>query len=239
MSSFEVVTCASHYPTEPYYMYDSFLKSLDRYDIKPIVLGFGQPWMGLGSKPKLLKRAIEDGTITADQILFCDAFDVVFAGDPRQIFEGDRDLFLHVGTMWNAEKVCFPDSSLSEEHEPSVSPWRYFNSGVSCGSVDVYLSLLEEMKADEIPDDHILDGKMIEPNDQDLLMRQFLFGSICMDLDRRCDYFQTLCGVSESEIDLTAGDRIRNVVTNTYPIVFHLNGGKEFWKPRLLAKLNL
>ncbi len=226
----QVVTCANKSPTAPYYLFDEFKTSLAKYGIEPIILGWGEHWGGLGSKPRMLKKAIESGRITSEDMIFCDAFDVVFLGDPH-------DIPSHSTLLYNAEKNCFPDGTLADKHPDTPYPYKYLNSGLSIGKTQSYLDMLIEMKADEIPDDHQVNGQWVNPNDQDNVMRQFLFGSVPMKLDSGCGYFQTMIMVEEGE--LTFEDKITNQVTGSSPIVFHFNGpSKEgCYRDRVLARL--
>lgn len=220
--NFQVITCADKPPKQPYYLWKEFHTSLDRYGVKPVVLGFGQPWRGLGSKPKLLKRAIETGVVTTGVIIFCDAFDVVFAKNPAVIV----DHLLASGTevIWNAEKSCFPNATLAGSHPPCATPYRYLNSGLSVGYTASFLGALQEMNADAIHDDfQNADGSWVHANDQNNWMMQFLGSGIPMKLDSNCEVFQTMCSVTADELDMS-GELIRNKVTNTTPAAYHFNG---------------
>lgn len=237
----KIVTIASHRPQQPYYTYAEFFASCRRYGHEPIVLGGQkqgvQMYGGLGSKPRLLKQAIESGGITDDWILFCDCFDVVFQSDPLEALQA---LFKRPELIvWNAEKNCFPQTTLAGKHPKSDTSFRFFNSGFSIGKTSAYLDLLKWMNVDWIPDDKQRpDGSWETPNDQELFMRAFLLNDT-MGLDTKAEICQTLCGVEENELDFS-GDKIRNKETGSTPIAFHINGGcKEFWKPRILSKLNL
>lgn len=227
---FLIVTCADKPPKQSYYLWDAFHRSLERYGIKPIVLGFGQKWRGLGSKPKLLQQAIENGVITSKVIIFCDAFDVVFAKNPAVIVE---HLFASAaevsGTevVWNAEKSCFPNAALADNHPSCATPFRYLNSGLSVGFTDSFLKALKEMNANAIPDDfQNADGSWTHSNDQNNWMVQFLNGVVGMRLDSRCEVFQTMYNVTADEMDMS-GTLIRNTITNTTPAAFHFNGGAK------------
>lgn len=210
----------------------AFKASAKRHGLNPIILGWGQPWRGLGCKPKLLKRAIEDGTIKSEFILFADAFDVVFAGGRDEIVERWAAAFNGHKITWNAETNCFPDANLAAFHPPSPSPWRYFNSGLSIGMTEAYLAIFDQMGVDAWPDDFIKpDGQWHHTNDQGELMKKFLFGQCGeheprMNLDTGCVLFQTLVGVPADILAIEDG-RIRNTVTDSHPVVFHANGPKE------------
>lgn len=54
--SIQVVTVSNRMPTEPYYHFGAFLKSLEKFGVQPVVLGWNQPWNGLMTKPRLLRQ---------------------------------------------------------------------------------------------------------------------------------------------------------------------------------------
>jgi hypothetical protein len=167
-----------------------------------------------------------------DYIIFTDAWDVVFQQTPALIYE-------HLNKnkiIWNAEKNCFPDPKLADKFPETKTPYRYLNSGFSCGRTQLYLDAIKEMG--DIPDDHDEDGKRVEPNDQLFWQRQYLYGNVPMALDSRAEICQTLAGVEESELDFS-GPLIRNKESGSIPICFHLNGSKERWKEKICNHLNL
>ncbi len=117
--------------------------------------------------------------------------------------------------------------------------YRYLNSGFSVGFVEDYVRLLENMHLEQIPDDYVAEnGDRIGPNDQLYYQQQFLAQPVTMALDSHCEIAQTLHGVGPDELDFS-GERIRNVETGSYPLVFHANGAKEVWKDKILEKLGL
>ncbi len=126
-SSLSIIAVADKVPTHDYLVrgFSAFLRSSKRYGYEPIILGMGEPWRGLGSKPKLLKKAIEDGTITTDRIIFADAYDVWFATSPDEI--NAEYEFFDCDIVWNAEKNCFPDASLAESFVDHGTSFRYLN----------------------------------------------------------------------------------------------------------------
>lgn len=222
----KVVICADNRPTAPYYLFDELLASLKRFGHDPMMLGWELPWTGLGSKPRLLKRAIESGQIADDRMIFCDAFDVVFGCSPETIDEHARE-FYGPEIVWNAERSCFPDSSLADRHPPSRTSFRYLNSGFGIGRTEDFLRLLEWMKADEIPDDsRDASGRGVHPNDQDFVMRALVDGQLGMRLDHHAILCQTLCGVTAEDLDFD-GPLIANRETGSFPCAFHFNGSAK------------
>lgn len=229
----EIVTISSRTPTESYFFFDSFIKSCNRFGFDPIVLGRNHgEYQGLGTKPTILKRAIDNGTIKSKWMIFTDSWDVVFQSDPNEIPKKEKIVF-------NAEKHCFPERKLAAHHPPCQSPFRYLNSGFAVGPTEMFHQALTEMGADENkPDKQRPDGSWETPNDQEMWQHQYLFGNTPITLDTRCQIAQTLSDVSVGELDFT-GEKIRNFEMDSTPFCFHANGRKEEWKPIILGHLKL
>jgi hypothetical protein len=224
-----VVAVANEEPKHDYLLrgWGAFLKSSRRYGYEPVILGWAEPWGGLGSKPKLLKSAIEAGVVNTEYILFADAYDVWFATSPRHLLERFHDFNCDI--VWNAEKNCFPTTDWARHHPETDSPFRFFNSGLSIGKTQSYLAAINQMGAEYWTEDHQRsDGSWFHLNDQNEWMAKFLFGQCApeepkMKLDTTCQLFQTLVGVRPDELDLNANE-IRNLVTGSTPMAYHANG---------------
>lgn len=224
-----VVACADKEPQIDYLNrgFKAFTASCRKFGHEPLLLGWGQPWRGLGNKPKLLKQAIESGQIKTEFMLFCDAFDVILLDSPAAIHAILGDRF-----VWNAEKNCFPEAGMACDFEQVPSPYKFLNSGVCHAPTDIMLEALTEMKADEIPDDHWDGKRRVEPNDQWYWQMQFLHGSVPMELDHGCKVFQTLHAVEDTEVTYSRGVALNSVMW-TNPVVLHANGDKNH--PAILA----
>lgn len=225
MSDYSIVTVANKRPTEPYYTFDEFFKSVG--DEKVYVLGTHEgEYGGLGSKPRLLYHTIKSGQIKSKHIIFCDCFDLVFAVNPSQLYLK----YLQFATPFviSAERNCFP-ADLKEDYDKldsGGSPYRYLNSGMIVAETESMLSVLESMDAANIPNDYWDGEKMVNPNDQEYYQREFLKQPVPMVMDT----FQILCNtlhdVTADELDFEQ-DSIFNKTTQTYPCSFHLNGGAK------------
>ena len=233
-----VVACANAEPTQPYLVrgFNAFKESSRKFGFEPLILGWNEPWGGLGSKPKLLKKAIESRQIDSEYIIFADAFDVVFDSSPDSILAEWRAIFKGESIVWNAELNCFPNGSYAQFHPETDSPFCYLNSGLSIGKTSDYLAACQQMKVDDWLDDHRKpDGSMYERNDQNDWMEKFLFGQCGenepkMKLDTGCNLFQTICGVPEEGIEkfyYYDNKHVRwfyNTTTFAHPMAFHFNG---------------
>ncbi len=239
--SIQVVTVCDKEPSIDYLIrgWRGLNKSLSRHGVDPVVLGYGQKWGGLGSKPKLLKEAIESGRITADRILFVDSHDVVFANSPEYIDELFTSTYGGVfDILFNAEAWCFPEPDFKDLHPKSDYPYRYLNSGAAIGDTQSFLDMLKQMQVDSWPEDFIKpDGTWSHLNDQLEFQKKFLFGQVAEDepsiaLDDCCLIFQTLVGESPENFDLSIEGVVRNKLTGTTPSVIHGNGpakGEPTW----------
>lgn len=241
MSDFKIVTVCNRFPQEPYYCLNEFIKSIGKHE--PLVLGT-QPgeYTGLGSKPKLLYKAIKEGLIKEKYIIFCDCWDLVFAVDPKEFFEsylrgGDEDIFI------SAEKNCFP-SDLKDEYDKLDnfgSEYKYLNSGMIIGKTDAVLEMLEAMDLKNVPDDYRMEnGDMYHVNDQFLYQQIFLKQPVEMTLDYGQVQCNTLHGVSIDELEFDEFG-VLNLTTCCYPLSFHLNGSAKTdgLREPILKHLNL
>lgn len=221
--NYQLVTVADKRPSAKYLLFDEMLESLRRFGQKPLILGWGEPWGGLGSKPRLLKKAIDGGVVNAEHLIYFDAYDVIFTTPPDLIVELANEFF-HNKTVWNAEKACFPDQSLADRHPPTSSPWRYLNSGFAVGKTQLMLDVLKWIDADNIPNDSRLpDGTGVHPNDQASVMEAFVSGELPMELDTTAILCQTLCDTTIDEFSLEYPD-IENIATGSFPCCLHANG---------------
>lgn len=226
MSEYKLVTVANRRPTENYYTFDEFFKSLHGEQI--FVLGT-QPneYGGLGSKPRLLYNAIKGGLFNdVKHLIFCDCFDLVFAVEPSRLFRKYKQFAAPL--VISSEKNCFP-SDLKDEFDAmhkGESPYKYLNSGMVVGEVEAMLTVLESMDAKNIPNDYWDGEKMVNPNDQEYYQKEYLKQPVPIVLDTYQILCNTLHDVTADELDFS-GERIANKTTKTYPCSFHLNGGAK------------
>ena len=239
MSDLTIIAVSNQTPDSRHnYLFDESMASIRRYGLEPVLIGQGE-YQGLGSRPRILKHAIESGKVPTPYMLFMDAWDIVFQDSPEEVLEWHRDR-THLLT-WNAEKNCFPAIWMADRHPKTNSPWKYLNSGFAVGETQAFLLALEAMHADEIADDHTnVWGKRIEPCCQFHWMREFILQSVPMALDTQCEICQTMHGVTPDELDFS-GPKIKNVVTGSKPIALHLNGSSrnEWAREPILRKLGL
>lgn len=231
----QVVTVANWIPeNHPYYKFREFKASLAKFGVEPVVLGLGQEWMGLMTKPYRVREWLRSGGCTADRLIYTDAFDVVFQKSPEEInawchaVHGDALVF-------NTEKACWPLAELAENFPDTGSPWRYLNGGLMCGPTERVRAVMEDMDIDAIG----FDRPGVNPNDQVPYLQMYVAGRHGMVVDPTCTMAQCLSASTLDEFDFS-GSLIRNRITGSTPGAFHCNGGsKEVFQSALFAHLGL
>lgn len=248
--SVTVVTVTSRIPDrarEPYYRYNLWHDSLTSLGCEPVVLGMGEHWGGLMTKPRRLRDWLRSGACTADVLIVTDSYDVVWTATPEEVAaawtERYQDEYKRSSILFNAEKGIFPRGELADRFGHLASyggsnstpwwvkggqpPWMYLNSGFYIGDPAAVLRLLEAMWLDDIHDDYQRpDGSWVHVNDQGWYQTLFLTEVVPMALDYKCEIVQCCSACTLDEFDLT-GPRIRNKVTGTEPLAWHFNGGSK------------
>lgn len=237
---YKVVTISNRTPHEWYYIPHLWAKSLG--DIDPVIVNYPERWGGLATKVKWLYRAIKDGTLNSDYLIYCDSWDLVFAAHPEEIIETYNAFMCDI--VISAEKNCFPET-YKDEYDKIDFPtkYKYLNSGFIVGATEAILTCLEAMDLPSVGEDHFDEeaGRMIHPEDQTLWMKMFLEQPVKIELDSHQILNQTLHDADMNEFDFS-GERIKNVYTNSYPCSFHLNGSakdKDHIRTPILQHLNL
>lgn len=239
-----VVTVTTGAPVQDYYTYPQFFESLRRYGVEPLVLKAIQDvnWSGLGSKPKILYKAIKDGLIETRKLLFVDCWDLVFVDSPYRLGMVSDQIYTSQFVI-SAEKNCFP-SDLKDEYDKLDihSPYKYLNSGLIYADTEAMLTVLEAMELNNVPEDYRMEnGQMCHINDQFLYQQIFLKQPIPMKLDHAQILCKTMHDVSLDELDLSDPMVIRNKSTGFSTHSIHLNGGSKTSGVRepILKHLNL
>lgn len=232
MKSFEIITVTNRIPTESYYHYFPWLKSITRFGVEPTVLGMNEPWHGLMTKPRTLRKWLRDGKNESDNLIVVDSFDIIMLEHPQTVVDAWFEGWGIWDTVFNAERNIFPDGSIGPRFIDPGTPYRYLNSGFFIGLASSILTLLEKMDLDSIPDDNPATGE--NPCDQLYYQKAFLDHGedLKLRLDTNARLCQTLHDVPEGELTLESG-KLYNTLTKTFPLVAHGNGnGKDY-----LAKL--
>lgn len=219
--NYTVVSICNRYPAESYYCLNSFAKSIEGKN-NLIISSIDTQYQGLCDKPKFVYRAIKQGLIKTEFIIFTDCWDLVFATTPEEIIE--KFLDFNCDLVISAERNCFPND-LKDDYDklPSTSSFKYLNSGVIVGYTDKLLETLEAMEVESIPNDYFDGEKNIHFNDQFEYQKIYLKQPVHIKLDYQQVLSRTLHDAKLDELDFTE-ERIRNIETNTYPCTMHMNG---------------
>lgn len=227
MPDFKIITVCNHYPTEPYYCLDAFIKSLG--DNVALVLGTHPgEYLGLGSKPKLLYKAIKEELVPEPYFIFTDCFDLVFQGNPSRAIDEFKKIEDDYDLVISAERNCFP-ADLKEQYDSlnTKTSFKYLNSGFIVGKTRALLLALEAMDLDNVPDDYRReDGSMCHINDQELWQYLFLKQPVKIKLDSETIFGNALHSMSIEDLDFS-GELIKNVETGNYPYSLHMNGSAK------------
>lgn len=244
MNDYTIVTVCTHFPREPYYCLNEYIKSLQGDSVLVLDGNYTQ-YAGLASKPKGLYKAIKEGLIPTKYLLFTDCFDFVFAKEPVWLYE--HYLALDCPIVISAERNCFPND-LQSEYDKLKNPtgkttsFKYLNSGMIIGETEAILTCLETMDLDNVPDDHFDEQKqcMVHPNDQFLWQQIFLKQPVKIHLDYATSLCCTLHDVKLDELEFNSNG-IMNKETGIYSRSFHANGGAKTSGvlPEILKHLNL
>lgn len=224
--SYQIVTVSTHRPAQWYYTYDQFFQTCA--DRQPLVLDTNFAYYsGLGSKPKMLYKAIKEGLIKTKHLLFIDCWDSFFSKHPDMFYSKFLNCF-DAPIVISAEKNCFP-ADTKEQYDALNPPtsYKYLNSGMIAGETEAILAALEAMELHNVPDDYRdANGQMVHINDQALWQELFLKQPVEMVLDYKQALCQTLHDVS---IDAFEFDKygIKNIETGSYPYLFHANGSAK------------
>jgi hypothetical protein len=207
--------------------FHKFKASWNRFGVDPVLLGWGQTFLGFGCKLKWLAEYLEQRH-EFKYLLFCDAFDTVTTCGPNSILENFQKLasetVSHPGRphapeiIFSAERNCWPDADRAREYPSAKSPYRFLNSGLMIGLTSAFRQLLERGHASDVP-----------PNgrDQATYTDFFLRQTAPISLDYDCRIFQSLWG-SLPDVEWHGGKQaIRNRITGEYPLIFHGNGNTD------------
>lgn len=116
---------------------------------------------------------------------------------------------------FNAEKNCYPNSSLKHLYPDLNSKWNYLNAGIYVGKCNNIKKLLESA----LPK---IKGSM----DQEVFTHYYLNNNFNIKLDYKCEVFQTLYMLSKDDLNINK-DVVTNLHFNTNPLLLHGNGGSK------------
>jgi len=192
--------------------YRSLLDTAALYGMHVETLGYGESWPK-GSRGGLKLVWLRDAISTmVDEamVLFVDGFDVFFnnhIGAYKHLLSTYECDVLFCG-----EKTCWPDADV-ETRYPAVAntPFKYLNSGCFFG----YAGTLR----------HMLHGASQDDDDQAFCTTRFLSRKFRIKIDHRCSMFQSIHGVSMSDMEIDVNKSVLyNKQFKTRALCIHANG---------------
>lgn len=172
---------------------------------------------GGGHKINLLKEELENYKDRQDLIImFTDAYDVVFLGDPQEILE--KFSKFNANVVFSAESFCWPQESLKDSYPQIESGKRFLNSGGFIGTAKELYDIVTHKPIMDTDDDQLYYSLIyVDPE-----LRQ----KFNMKLDHKSAIFQNLNGAT-AEVELVFDDifpKILNTMYDSKPLVLHGNG---------------
>jgi hypothetical protein len=150
-------------------------------------------------------------------ILVCDAYDVLPLKDIN-----NEDLYHKLtGNLdlnkitFNAEKNCYPDTSIINKYPQCNTPWKFLNAGVYFGKVGKIKNMLE-----------IILPRIKNSDDQKQFSHCYVNREFDIALDTECKVFQTMYMLNPLDLSYK-NNKITNNITKTEPILFHGNGNSD------------
>ncbi len=225
-SEYTIAIISSHFPTQDYYCFGEFLKSLEG---EPIICG-GQDgsYKNLSDRPRIFYDAINQGYVKTEWLILSDCWDMVFVDSPSVIFEKHKANNCDI--TFSCEKNCFPEDLKQQFDEiaPANTPYKYLNCGTIVGRTEAIFTLLKDMDAPNLPKDYWMpeEQKTFHYNEQLWYQQSFFRQPVSMKLDYYQDIANCMEQVTTKELDFSE-KKIRNIECNTYPSIWHWNGGSK------------
>ncbi|XP_072776634.1 multifunctional procollagen lysine hydroxylase and glycosyltransferase LH3 [Taeniopygia guttata] len=191
-----------------------------------MTLGLGRRWRGGdvarspggGQKVRWLRAALRPLRLRHRLVLlFVDSYDVVFAGGPRELLA--KFGAAGSGVLFAAEGFCWPQGGLAPLYPPAPPGGKPFlNSGGIVGYAPALWALVERWHFRDDDDDQLFYTQ--------LYLNSELRERLGLALDHHSRIFQNLNGALE-ELSIRFepdGNRVRNELSGTWPVVIHGNG---------------
>ncbi len=239
MNNYTLVIISNRVPSENYFTYFQFYKSLEGEQILNLCDHYPNVYKNLSDRPRMLYKAFEDGLIKTEKILFCDSWDLVFVDKPDIIFEKWQDMKCDIAI--SAEKNCFP-ADYKEQFDkvaPTDTSYKYINCGTVLGYSDAFFEMLVSMDANYHPYDYYIpeQGMMHHFNEQLYYHQEFFKQPVNIKIDYYQNIAQCMQDVALDELSLFGGGsmepgsqmitKIRNKETNSFPSIIHWNGSSK------------
>ncbi len=215
------------YGTNKQAYFDLFMESCKRHSIEPVLLGWGEPWIGFGKKTS----DIRDYAATLPEseiILSVDPFDVIFLCGTDEIERKFKDSGARIllGAMKFGkvmQKVYDAEFNKSGRSTPATPyGYDYLNSGTYITTAGFFVKLIDKFISDY--------GMTPTTMDQEIFTSLYITNKEEIQIDWKCEIFHNLLFSNPitRKPDMTDieyhGSRIYNRSTKTSPSLIHASG---------------
>jgi hypothetical protein len=210
--------------------FDLFMESCRRYQIEPVILGWGDRWIGFGKKVMEIRDYLRN--LPGDEIVISvDPFDVIFLSGLEEIEEKFKKLstpFL-CGALklnkFNRSVYSFEFNRTKRTIPRTPSGFDHLNSGTWISRAGYAIGLI-----DTLTDRY----QMTEVTmDQQLLTGIYVKDRSVVDIDWKCEIFHNILfrdfitrypDLNDIVFNET---RIKNRTTGTSPCILHASGNSR------------
>ncbi len=175
--------------------------------------GNGKNNTGCGQKINVMREYLN--TLPEnDIVLFVDGYDVFVSNTINAIVQQYHNYNAKV--IFASEQYCWPDATLAELYPDDA----YLNGGCWIGEVKEMKRILAPI---ELPTNPPILSHVNDDDDEQLYYtKKYLSNQYDIVLDKQNKIFQTM-----NEHATIKDNRLYNIETNTYPIIYHGNGNAD------------
>jgi hypothetical protein len=167
-----------------------------------------------------------------DTLIFTDAYDFLFIGDPDRVSE----IASRQSLLLQTTPSCWPHASKASEYEARLpgetSKWRYVSG---CGGIGLgqEIAATIEWGLERFPIEEPVNGKHLWGQDNDQRFWTDLYLNGWGVLDTKCEMTQNLHGAKPGDLELRNG-RLHNLLTDSWPQFIHASAATWSHIPREL-----
>jgi len=215
------------YGTNRQAYFDLFIESCRHHGIEPVLLGWGEPWIGFGKKTGDI-RDYAASLPESEIILSVDPFDVIFLCGPDEIEEkfrnsGSKILLGAMKLGKVMQRVYDTEFNKSGKSAPETPHgYNYLNSGTYITTAGFFVKLIDRFISEY--------GMTPVSMDQEIFTSLYINGRDEIEIDWKCEIFHNLLFSNPltRKPDMAdirfAGGRIFNYSTGTSPCLLHASG---------------
>lgn len=221
------------FATEKQAYFDLFIGSCNRYNIDPVILGWGEKWIGFGEKMRTIREYINN--LPDDEIIISvDPFDVIFLCGLDEIenkFEKIKASFLCGALNLNFFNAIVYNHEFNKTRKKlprTLTNYNFLNTGTWISRAGYTRFIIDEL---------IFKYQMTGTTmDQQLLTGIYIQNSHRVDIDWNCEIFHNLLFkdfiTRRPDLkDLQFYDgRIINTASDSKPCIIHASGNANLKK---------